>query len=505
MHSSRKRLAALIAAGAVAFGSATVGAPAAFAQTTTPPVGAETPAAPAAPAPTGLIDPAAQVSLTIHKYLGETGDTSTNLAGSQFKIDKIDGLDLTTQASWAELANMSGTNLNGHGTTNVTTLTTGADGTASISTADTPAFTVGAYLVTEQNRAGYSTAAPFLVVLPHSENGQWNYTQAVNPKNQQQVATKQVDDTGATIGESLHYTINSPVPGGEVNRYIVRDDLMANLTMNPSSVAVSADGVADLAASDYTISTVGQNLTVEFTDAGRAKLQAARATNPGMQVHVAFDATVNSLPADGVISNTANIDLPNGATINTDADINGNNQPTSTTFGTLTITKTTTNGTQALNGAEFQLYQCSVENQGQANEKWTVLGEPLNVATTETGAPATTLTTAGSAEGDPASNATVNGYGVPISSVANGVGTVGNEYCVLESKAPAGYVRNPEPQHVTINAAARTLTVSVDNQKDSILNQLPATGAWGIVLVFLVGLALLARGIYTSYKDRAAA
>ena len=62
-------------------------------------------------------------------------------------------------------------------------------------------------------------------------------------------------------------------------------------------------------------------------------------------------------------------------------------------------------------------------------------------------------------------------------------------------------MRNEVPQHVTVDVDAKTLAVSVDNQRNSVLGQLPATGAWGIILVFLVGLALLARGIYTSYKD----
>ncbi|MDU3176028.1 MAG: SpaA isopeptide-forming pilin-related protein, partial [Corynebacterium striatum] len=117
-----------------------------------------------------------------------------------------------------------------------------------------------------------------------------------------------------------------------------------------------------------------------------------------------------------------------------------------------------------------------------------------------TGSPSTKLITSG---GDNRSS-TAQGYGVPISSFAANTGTTNNDYCVLETKAPEGYVRNPEPQHVTIDVNARTLAVSVENQKNNIINQLPATGAWGIVLVFLVGLLLLARGLYTSYKDNRA-
>ena len=123
------------------------------------------------------------------------------------------------------------------------------------------------------------------------------------------------------------------------------------------------------------------------------------------------------------------------------------------------------------------------------------------MATTAEGTPGTTIKTGDSTGTAPNLEAKAAGYAIPIQSFAAETGVKSKDYCVLETKAPKNFVRNEVPQHVTVDPAAKTLAVTVDNQRNSVLGQLPATGAWGIILVFLVGLALLARGIYTSYKD----
>lgn len=76
------------------------------------------------------------------------------------------------------------------------------------------------------------------------------------------------------------------------------------------------------------------------------------------------------------------------------------------------------------------------------------------------------------------------------------------KFCVIQTKAPEGYMRNPEPQPVQVDQAGRVLTANVVNYKDSIIGQLPATGAKGVGLILLLGLLLTARGLYTSYRDR---
>ncbi|WP_165241653.1 SpaH/EbpB family LPXTG-anchored major pilin [Corynebacterium lizhenjunii] len=464
-------------------------------------IGGETIPEPATLEQANLVNNDANVSLTIQKYLGDPGQTDTPLGGVQFRIERINGVNLSTQEGWKKAAELKAETANDF--TEVATVTTEDNGTVTLRTEDNDEFTVGLYKITELQKAGYTAAAPFLVALPHSENGQWSYSQTVKPKNQKITPTKQVKDTGVTVGDNLTYTVNAPVPAGALSRFNVVDPLVAGLTYVANSAKISLAGDTTntaLAAEDYTISNEGNTLRVNFTDAGRAKLETARKSSPALKVLVEFQATVSeqAINAQGQITNTATIELPNGATVDTNGDDPATeqveNNPTATTFGTLTITKTTTNGDKSLNGAEFELYQCTV-NEG----KGTLVGQALNVKPAGQDNRTIATTAGGDAQGG---NATATISNIPLNSFAAGTGVEAIQYCVLETKAPEGYVRNPEPQVVTaVEGQARQLAVSVDNQKNSVLGQLPATGAWGIVLVFLLGLLLLARGLYTSYQD----
>ena len=501
MNSFSKKLVSTVAASTIALSTAALGMPSASAQET----GA--PAVPTASQTANLVDPNAKVALNIQKYEGDpkggTGapeDTTglKPLGDVQFKIERVDGVDLTTAAGWGELAGMTPGDLKGKSTTGVGTITTGADGKATIDTTSNPEFKVGVYRVTEIQKGGYSVAPPFLITLPYSgTDGKWAYERTVYPKNQNVQPNKQVDASKASLGSNMTYTVNAPVPAGNLTQFEINDPLVDNLELQTGSVKVTADGVTLAANTDYTLTTTGNTVDVKFTEAGRKKLQDARKANAGLQVHVAFDAKVVSLPGNGQINNTATITLPNGGKITTDADVDGEKQPTSTTFGNLTITKTATaESDPKLDGAKFELYRCE---DPEKDGKWNLLGDALNVATANDGSTLNKELTTGATANKVS---TVNAYGIPISTTAGGAtGTVTFDYCVLETKAPEGFVRDPEPRHVTVDSATRAMSVSVDNKKDSILGQLPATGAWGIVLIFLLGAALLARGLYTSYRD----
>lgn len=453
------------------------------------------------------------MSLTINKKVGDPVDTGyetlPGLEGVDFTIERIDGVDLTTNAGWAELAGMTAENIGDNSVGYTTTITTDANGVATIDTASNPNFTVGVYRVTEVQSAGYSVALPFLITLPYSgTDGNWTYSQTVYPKNQNVMPDKTVDDTGATIGTDLVYTVNAPVPAGDLDRFNIVDPLVDNLILQsgPAAVVTADDGTeggtsVTFAPGDYTVTYVDNTLRVNFTRSGLDKLEAARATNPALQVNVQFNAEVASIPEDtGSIANTATVELPNGATVITDADAS----PTNTLFGNLTITKTSSEADD-LSGATFQLYQCTDTNDAPDEETWELVGDALTMANAETAADGDAVTEIVTTDADTTDvEAVANGYGIPLLSNSGADGAEENTYCVLETKAPGGFVRNPEPQPVSVDTTARTLTANVQNERDSILGQLPATGAWGIVLIFLIGLALLARGLYTSYRDNKA-
>ncbi len=530
MNKVSTRLAAVIAAGAISIAGAGFAAPA-LAQSETPSPaapaspseeaaapssasaaatpgsesGVDVPPGPATPKEASLIDPNHDVKLTITKYLGDPGDTSTPLADTEFKVERVD-VDLTTQEGWKQLSAFTAEDAPIDGNFTAVTKKTDASGVVTFDTA-TDNLKVGAYKITEINRGGYTTAPPFLITLPHDVDGKWSYEQTVQPKNQNLVPSKQVKDADATIGKQLTYTVNAPVPADTLTRFIIQDPLNAALSVKTEDVKVSLAGAtngATLAAEDYTttLDAASNTLQVEFTKAGLAKLQEARKGAPSLKVLVEFPATITKAPEGGEITNTAKILLPNGAEVDTNGDDPATpeveDNPTKTTFGTLTITKTSGNAKEgdSLDGAEFELYQCKKEG-----DNWQLLGSPLNMGTTAEGTPATTITTTGSAGTAPSLKSEAKGYAIPVQSFAAATGVTTKDYCVLETKAPKNFVRNEVPQHVTVDVAAKTLAVEVDNQRNSVLGQLPATGAWGIVLVFLVGLALLARGIYTSYKD----
>lgn len=470
------------------------------------------------------IDPNHSVTLNIYKYEGDpvspqptpaTAPTGlTPLPGVTFELKRLTNVDLSTNAGWATLSQVTAAQLSDADSTNDGGVTLGAPiskvtDAQGLATATSPEITVGAYLVTEKSFGNYTIAAPFIVTLPHEDtNGTWNYTQNVYPKNQKLQPTKVANDDNATIGKNIDYTVNLPVPAGNLTTFAMEDQLVADLKLVTSPITVTASNAAVSLdpATDYTVDTTNNKLTVTFTDAGRAKLQQQRTSDPALSVAVKFAATVATMPASGVITNTATLVGPNGLRVSTDADLNNDGTPetpTSTTFANLTVTKTGGTDNSKLNGATFELYRCTETAVGSG--KYTLQGAALSMSTDATGTQGTTITTANGVNGGAAS--TAQAFAVPVSSTnTDTTGTVSETYCVLETNAPDGFVRNPEPQLVKYTAgtagAAGVLEVTVNNQPNTILGNLPATGAWGVGLILLLGLVLVIRGIVTSRRDQ---
>ncbi|MFC5369699.1 SpaH/EbpB family LPXTG-anchored major pilin [Arcanobacterium bovis] len=465
------------------------------------------------------IDPSKPVSLTINKYEGDPTPTAPNavpvaptngakpLDGAQFKIEAVNGIDLSTQAGWSNAALLTDADKGNDPTvtyTDVTTLTTSA-GTATISTSTNTAFKVGMYRVTELQKAGYTIAPPFYVTLPYSDpaTGAWTYNLNVYPKNQNVTPTKTVNDSVATVGKNLTYTIKAPVPAGTLDRFNVVDTLVSELALQSSpaaQVTVVGASALTLDPGDYSVTYDNNILKVVFSTSGLQKLQNARVGDPTLAVQVVFEAKVLSVPsADATVKNTASIELPNAGSVQTGQ--------TATVLANVNITKSSTSSgvtADQLNGATFEVYRCSDPD---ADGKFTLDGSALvisNVATTTATDPQTTNATLVTAGGtaDNATKSSITGYGLPYSSAGSDGAVVVNKFCVLETKAPAGFVRNPEVLPLTNwDPATHTYSIDVNNVKDSLLGQLPATGAFGIVIIFLIGIALLGRGFYTSRRD----
>lgn len=529
MASFKSRVIALCAAGTIAFGGTSLAAPFASAQSqdgqsgdaasTSRPAGAPAPEDPVDAEDAGRIVNQ-RVTLNIHKKLGdpqseikpgEQPDPSLpGLKEVVYKIERINDLDLTTQAGWKRFNDLAASqeDLEKASATLEAVVYTDENGLATFTKEDG----VGVYRITELRKEGYSTGKPFLVSLPYQENNVWKYTRNVYPKNQELKPNKQIDANSSTIGDFVDFTINAPVPAGQLDKLTITDSLIQELSINDDIAGVEVTATAgetavELATADYSvdIDAAERRLTVDFKETGLQKLAAARENSSDVQVHVKFSAMIDSIPENG-ITNTAQVEYPNGMVIDTDGtDDGGERKPTQAQFGTLTITKTTPDDGEVadLTGARFDVYRCTPGT--GADSTPTLVGNPLPISThsdaeTEGHQVLDFVEITDQEEGT--YSATGTGYGVPISTyAAGGTGTVNIDICVVETVAPDGFVRNPEIHQATIDRDAKTLSVSVENQRSNFLSSLPATGAWGIILVFLVGLGLLARGFYTSRKD----
>ncbi|BAF55808.1 SpaH/EbpB family LPXTG-anchored major pilin [Corynebacterium glutamicum] len=464
------------------------------------------------------IDLDADVSLTIHKRLGEpdpngdpTNAPGTALPNIQFRIEKVDlNNELDTLAGWSDLntlqANAAGeldalidAAENTGGKTTVATISTGTTGTATIDQS-TPDFGVGVYLVTEIQNGNYTVAKPFLVTLPFADaDGLWDYNQVVAPKNQVVSVSKDVADPGATIGSTINYTARASVPADDLDRFIVIDNLPTVLAV-PADTDVVVESPADIElteGTDYTLTITGQEVRVEFLPAGLTNLEVLRANDSELEVLVKFPSQIIGLPTDGIIRNDIEVLLPNDGRVTTDPtdpDNPGNPEDGAEThLGMLTINKVDDEDLPiTADTASFQLWRC----QDQAG-RLQVTGSPLF------GSNSLTI------DDTPASHQinefiTVDGvataYGVQVYNFVNGatpaVG-VNDQLCVVETEAPEGYVLNPEPQAVSFDtdtADPFDMVVNVTNLEDTLTGQLPATGGNGTMILIGAGVLVAAAG-----------
>lgn len=452
------------------------------------------------------LDLNAKTTLTIAKQEGVPGDASAAKEDFTFKAEKIQTAPLNTAEGWNDVRDIMARGAeNAPVDTSFTAVekTTDASGKAVFDS-----LGVGLFRITELRNGNYTVARPFLVTLPLTENGAYNYNPTISPKNQLLEPTKEADDTGVTVGKNIHYTIEAPVPVAEktqegtndLTKFTITDNLPAELAYDSNAAVkignVGTDGAFtevtnDLqSGTDYTLTAEGQQVKVEFTESGRKKLQALRADNPSLNAQLSFDAKVVKLPANGKIENTAQIGTPNS-----DTDIktkpknpNEGEGPKVTQFANVEITKTVSDGKaeDTGNGAQFQVFKCTQGEDG----KWTVEGDSLQF-TNEAGDQALTDKNITAENGTTADNAKATGYGFQVDQEA--------QYCAVETKAPSGYVANPDPFPLTKTTEATdtqraVFTGKIDNVKDNIWGNLPATGERTMLILLGLGALLFAGG-----------
>lgn len=436
--------------------------------------------------------------LTIHKRVGTQGATGngtaienapgTALGGVGFTVQRIGTwksgvctpIDLTTTAGWeaAQQAN-------------------GSPATPPVALADEDKLCVaetkpeqftsaapdgkttfidlalGLYYVTESTTPSdiVEKAVPFYVTIPFNSVGAnnvktWLYDVHVYPKNSKAEApTKTIagSPSALVVGSTVTWTISQTIPtlaaaGSVFTEASVTDVLNSRLTYVSSTVKIGDTPVEH----NFTNSPEG-NLKWDIVGTGLTALKE----NPGATLSVEVVTTVNAV-GDGIIPNDS-------------AQVSFNDKPQDpptvpyTYWGKLEVTKQDkSDNTKKLSGAQFAIFAKTGDSC------------PTTMPTTGTVATGETNAT-GVVQWNSVTPASPLGLWIANSNTELAPTAQVKDYCLYETKAPAGYVKITTPWTITITTANDALvTLAIDNDKTP-GPDLPLTGAQGTMIFTIVG------------------
>lgn len=451
-----------------------------------------------------LIDSDRTTTLTINKIKGDpevngqAGEHNEPMPGIVFDVYQLDGMNPANAEDWASYAELDAATLDTEqGMTLADTVTTGADGT--VTTKDLP---VGFYFVKEQASNGVVPAPPFLISLPMTDQADlnsWDYHPTVKPKNQSMDLVKAVSDQDVIEGENLTYTLDGSVPavataGYSFDRYVITDTFASDFVQIVDSThqvrlvdtaGNSRDVVQTLVRdTDYTVTLDGGDARMELTGPGLDKLAQERggvpeqAGRPGLVVEWTFEAEVIGFNEEGagIIPNTATLTPPSAPGVEV-GEIPSNEVVTE--MLEISLHKVDGDDRASLADATFDLYRCEPGSNDLLD--------------------ATVLDTA---ETD--ATGLLSFKSVQVPDFADGAERTPEwAYCVVETKAPAGYELIPEPIVVDLaglDAGTNTVTVEVENWESNGGNPLPVTGetallwlAGGAGVILIGGVAYVMR------------
>ena len=515
-------------------------------------------------------------SITINKWKDELKANSTTeqakktaVVGAKFKVTKVKSLDskdlsLISYDEWLRVAaKVEALNIDPKTTTNIafddavknpnapvsqtdkTLFATDAQGTVKIDN-----LGIGLYKVEETEAPdGYQKLSkPFFMTIPEvtSTDGKTNtykYDVKVEPKDLYTGdAIHKYADTKNFIGDKddVTYTIKSKVSSNsqtEVSKFTkddlvdfaIWDDVPTNAfdaeTTAVTKVALSNEAdkafASTGASKDYDVEApvagsgtgAGKNgiavgysrLKVKFTDHGLEKIAAAYAKDPTITVNVTLKLTLKNTVTSGEIVNKFGMQGGHRTGENPPVPVNPNPNPESkVTVRDFQIKKVngvekTDNGVkkfEPLSGAKFAIFttkeaaeKCANDaNRTDANCKVSdyAKGFASGTATAETG-----LTAAFKAK-------------------------VGEDFYIVETQAPNGFVLSPAVEKVKIqeqgdgwDAKTKTFTYTFKDLPNGGLDgsgkswfTLPKTGAAGVIIFALIGLGLVGSGMFVFLKNR---
>ncbi|MCS4491311.1 SpaH/EbpB family LPXTG-anchored major pilin [Corynebacterium sp. ES2715-CONJ3] len=275
-------------------------------------------AADGGPSPS-LIDASQKASLSIHKSEGDPvmqyGDPSNPnapkkldpLEGIKFSVQKINGVDLTTNDGWrlAESFKIADFYQRGKEFSRLApkvSEATGADGIARFNNLD-----LGLYYVTEEvdsaARGNFTVVSPFIVAVPTTSKDRsgWDYSVTVNAKDQKITGRSSNNLSCVNPGDDLQYGVSTTLPAperdGRISTFKVSVPLEQSQTYIPDSEEVyygtyhNDKNPVRLEGGDYTIDADSGNVVrVTLTDSGLAKVSEVRFGNPDAHLTVLFKA-----------------------------------------------------------------------------------------------------------------------------------------------------------------------------------------------------------------------
>lgn len=364
-----------------------------------------------------------------------------------------------------------------------------------------------------------SASKPFIVAVPMTTptGDDWNDDVHVYPKNQGLNPEKKPNKPSVNVGDEVEWTITANVPTdiGTYSKFDITDELDKRLNYVFEAGNIDASAVVKgLGASDNILTTLTktvdytvtqtpadtgtkEKIVISLTPAGIAKLAGNKDI---VKLSVSFKTTVNGNIAsdlENVIENEANIEFENDSTTGIEKVPT---PPSEVDTGEIVIDKQDSNGSNKLEGAEFQL---ASDDTNATN------GDFLKVKLDTTKTYIIDILDkddTGYADAYPwivrphetvAGNLGLQGttfYATSFEGLqthtVSGTDTNWNSYWVVETKAPKDYNLLGSPVQVTFKSGLTNyiLSETVINKKGFTL---PNTGGIGTMLLVVAGIVLI--------------
>lgn len=417
------------------------------------------------------------------------------LPGVEFTLNKVEGLDLSSNEGWVDYADLM-EDWDYNDPTIVSPYTLGED---FVKTTDTNGLVffddlpIGVYLVRETDApSSYGKIKPFMLSIPFtsSKTGGWVYDVTVYPKNTVTLSSKSIIDSGAySLGDKVEIGFEGSVPsGGVTDHYEFVDILDPRVLVEETGAVTGVVTVGDTERVltdnwDYSYSVSDNVLKITFTEEGREAIYDAILDDADATVKMVVEAEITGV---GVIENTV--------TLYPSSDSEGVESNTvETKWGDTFIEKVNKDG-EKLSGAEFEIW---------ASKDPLVEGVLGGVSIPDTAIQITTLE--GMKDG-------VLSTGVDGLAVIEGLrysDFADNDYCgesedcfnyyfLKEVKAPTGYNLLAQPVQFTVNNSDGTGIEVVNTQT----SDAPLTGGSGMWVVIVIGLVSIIGGGVIYYKNR---